>query len=77
MIEHEHHEICQADLEEQKFLEECRKPLTEAGFHPISTQPLPRAAPTKQPTHRLEYDPRTGEYTPVPIIPQYERGEQR
>ena len=43
--------------------------------HPINNDPLPRAQPCHgyMATHKLEYDPRTGEYTPVPIIQEYER----
>lgn len=82
MIEAEHPEICQADIEEQKFLEECRKWLREANFRPlpefpVSTQPLPRATPKKQPTHRLEFGQHTKQYYVVPIVPEYERGDQR
>ena len=77
MIEHEHHECCQADIEEQKFLERCRQMLTEAGFHPLNTEPLPRAKPKPQPTHRLEFGQYTKQYYVVPIVPQHERGDQR
>jgi len=68
--------IMNADEEEQKFLEACRKLLTEEGFHtihPLNDDRLPRAQPC-QGTHRLEYNPLTKEYTPVPIVPQHERG---
>jgi hypothetical protein len=74
MIEAEHPEICQADLEEKIFLEHCRQLLLEYGLHPITRDELLRARPAAPRTHYLEYNPRTGEYTPVPIVPQYERG---
>jgi hypothetical protein len=78
MIEHEHPEICQADIEEAEFTKRARELLREMQkTHPLTTDPLPRAQPCQgfRATHRLEYNPRTGEYTPVPIIPQHERGD--
>lgn len=80
MIEDEHCEICEADRNEQKFVDDVRKFLQkefpgaviEGKDYKIE---LPRAQPCQgfRATHRLEYDPRTGEYTPVPIVQQYER----
>jgi hypothetical protein len=68
----------QADYNELVFLEKCRAELRKMGFHkihPLNEDPLPRARPAAPRTHYLEYNPRTGEYTPVPIIPQYEHPE--
>lgn len=82
MIEHEHPEICLDDINDphgerrfkQSCIEEYNRMMKE---HPLTTDPLPRAQPCQGriPTHRLEYDPHTGEYTPIPIIPQHERGD--
>jgi len=69
----------QADYNELVFLEKCREELRKAGYYktrPLNQDELPRAQPCHgfMPTHRLEFDPATKEYTPVPIIPQHERG---
>lgn len=79
MIEHEHPEICTLDDTndphgERRFKQSCIEEYNRMmKEHPLVTDPLPKAAPKAQRTHRLEYDPCTKEYTPVPIIQQYER----
>lgn len=80
MLEEEHPEICKADIEELTFSLRCRSLLEELKMqpskeHPRNTDPLPRAAPKPTATYRLEWDPRTGTYNPVPIIPQYARDD--
>lgn len=89
MIEHEHHEITQADYNELVFPEDCRRELRKMGYkpietytvkeHPLTQDKLPRAQPCRGivPTHYLRFIHGDG-YVPVPL-PQYERdgGAQR
>lgn len=76
MIEHEHNECTVADEEEEKFIKQIQKTLKEAGFvqvHPLNTDPLPRAKPKPQATHRLEFSQNTKQYYVVPIVKEYGR----
>lgn len=80
MIEEEHREICEADKAEAEFLRNARKTLQKEfpeHIHPLNKDELPRAQPCQSfmATHKLEFDPRTKTYNPVPKVPQHERGE--
>ena len=82
MLEDEHREVCQADIEEEEFLRKAQIMLVEEfpgadEEHPLAKVDLPRSQPCHSfmATHTLEYDPRTGTYNPVPKVPQHERGD--
>lgn len=69
-----------ATMEEDEFVKNARTFLSEEfpeHYHPINKDPLLRAQPCHgfMATHRLEFDPGTKTYNPVPKIPQHERGD--